>query len=410
MAQDPSSNQVTRSAGARTSPRGRRALACATAILVGAAGCRRTPSRAVTVVDSAGIRITTSPDESRTFAVVDSMPLVSIGGPNATGPAQFDDVVSVDLESKGRIWVADAGSAQLRIFNADGSPWKIQGGRGEGPREFERIRILGAFHGDTVGVWDARNRRLAMFDLDGRFLGVRVLPPGALASPRSYGVFQDGSILAQVPKVLYASDLQPGRILRDTTRLVRLRLADGSTTAEATAGGPIWLWTGRDQVPIPFTVNPGVALSDDTVYVVDGDSFQVRVFANGRLARVDRIARRPQPVTARSIRRYRAWIQEVVRPQRRSAFLAALSRPERPATLPAYTEVMVVGDHVWAEVYQTGRWDVFDARGVFVGDVVTPPGFTAMSATERRVAGVWRGASEVEYVRVYALRSRAAEP
>lgn len=359
------------------------------------------------MTDSAGVRITTSPDVARTFAVVDSVPRVSIGGPNATGPAQFDNVMSVDLDTHDRIWVADAGSAQMRIFNADGSSWKTLGGKGQGPGEFLRIRILGRFHGDTVAVWDRSNRRLSLYDPNGDLLAVRVLPPGGIASPRAYGVFRDGSLVVQVPKVYQAFQLQPHTILRDSARFVLLHVEHASTTPlNAEAAGPIWLWTGRSQLPIPFTENPGVAVASDRVYVVDGDAFRVRVFGRDGLEGIHRIERAPRPVTPASLREYRERMKAYLRPAQLPELLRLLDRPERPKVLPAYSSVIAVGDHVWAEVYQSGRWNVFDARGAYVGDIVMPAGFDPMSANAREVAGVWLDREGVEYVRVYAIEKR----
>ncbi len=357
------------------------------------------------VTDSAGVWITASPNDARTFAAVDSTPLVSLGGPDATGPTQFDRVTSVRLDARGRIWVADGGSAQLRIFNPHGSLRSVFGDRGRGPHEFQSLRILGAFRGDTVAVWDRGNRRVTLFDADGNFLGVRVLPPGDVASPRAYGVFEDGTMVVQVPKVLYSKDLPPQMVLPDSFHFVRLDVSTARTTdLHAPARGPIWLIEPGSMTPLPFTANPAVAVGPKRMYVVDGDAFQVRVFSDDEQVATWRIRRSPRLVTDASRRGWEDYIEQYVPPARQPSYRALLHRPETPRTLPAYTAVLEVGGRVWAGIDRTRTWDVFDASGVYAGRIVMPADFVPMSANDRKVAGVWRDKEDVEVVRVYGVK------
>ncbi len=116
-----------------------------------AAGQPDRPGLQVMVTDSSGVRITITEGAERTFAEVDPQPIVSLGGADAEGPAQFFDIRGIHVDSRGYLWVADGGSAEVRIFRSDGSHWKTVGGRGEGPGEFRRIRILGAVPGRQRG-------------------------------------------------------------------------------------------------------------------------------------------------------------------------------------------------------------------------------------------------------------------
>jgi hypothetical protein len=129
-------------------------IAVLTACIGAFTACGRDSRPAVTVTDSAGVRITLSPDSPKTFAEVDPQPVGSIGGADDTGPSQFFQVQGVHLDPRGRLWVTDGQSGELRIFHADGSHWKTRGGRGEGPGEFLRLRSLGPFRGDSVGLAD----------------------------------------------------------------------------------------------------------------------------------------------------------------------------------------------------------------------------------------------------------------
>ncbi|HEY8469201.1 MAG TPA: hypothetical protein VIL18_06140 [Longimicrobiales bacterium] len=102
--------------------------------------------------DSSGVRITITEGAERTFAVVDPQPIVNLGGADVEGPTQFFNIRGIHVVSRGYLWVADGGSAEVRIFRSDGSHWKTVGGRGEGPGEFQQIRLLGAFRGDSVAL------------------------------------------------------------------------------------------------------------------------------------------------------------------------------------------------------------------------------------------------------------------
>ena len=113
------------------------------------------------------MRITLSADAPRVFADVDPSPALSIGGAEDAGPARFYRIQNVRVDGRGRVWVADGGSGELRIFLPDGTPWKTRGGVGEGPGEFTSIRLLGAFAGDSVLVADDANGRVTVFDLEG---------------------------------------------------------------------------------------------------------------------------------------------------------------------------------------------------------------------------------------------------
>ena len=110
--------------------------------ILGLSACERDSAATVTVADSAGIRLTLSPDVPTTFAEVDPEPVLSLGGPNAEGPTEFYQIQHVLIDAQDRLWVADGQSGQLRIFQPDGSHWKTRGGRGEGPGEFVRINML----------------------------------------------------------------------------------------------------------------------------------------------------------------------------------------------------------------------------------------------------------------------------
>lgn len=384
-----------------------RGVACLLALALLPACEDSAPSRGPTVADSAGVRLTVNDHAALTFAELDSIPEISIGGPDATGPTQFFRVQGIHVDASGRIWVADGQSGELRIFESDGSHWKTRGGDGEGPGEFGRIRLLGAAPGDTVLVGDGALDRLTVFSPEGEFVRTEPVPSSDRPAPRLFDVFGDGSVLGQLPRIVSASSLEPGQIVRDSVELVRWSLGTSTTQPYGSAQGPLWIWTGRQQVPVPFTVNASFDAADDRVYLVSGPEFRVRAIEGGELREVYAVDRAPRPVGRADVEAYRGFVQEYVPERRRADHLSALDHERRPEVLPGYDRVLASTDGpVWAQIYQADveaphDWDVFDAEGRFLGRVHVWSGLYPLVITEDTVVGVWRDPVGVEHVRVY---------
>jgi len=199
------------------------------------------PGLQVMVTDSSGVRITITEGAERTFAEVDPQPILTLGGADVEGPTQFFNVRGIHVDARGYLWVADGGSAEVRIFRSDGSHWKTVGGRSEGPGKFQRIRLLGAFRGDTLALWDDDNARLTLLDPDGELVRAISMSTGAETPAQAVGVYRDGSILAREVRLLLAGSLQPGQVLGDTARLHRLDVVSGTRGYQGSASGPSWV-------------------------------------------------------------------------------------------------------------------------------------------------------------------------
>lgn len=364
----------------------------------------------VVVTDSAGIQLTISADEPKQFAQLDSVPTISIGGPDASGPQQFFRVQGVHLDEAGRLWVADGQSGELRIFQRDGTHWRTLGGRGEGPGEFLQIRLLGATAGDSVFCGDSGADRITVFDPEGEFVRTKRLPSSDRPAPRPFDVFNDGSVLGQLPRVLAAQSLEPGQILRDSADLVRVRLELGELESYGSALGPLWLWTGRNQVPMPFTANASFDVVGDDVHLVAGPDFRVEVHNGGGLRAIYGVEREPRIVSASDLDSYRGFVEEYLPESMQGEYLEPLDNEERPSRLPGYDRVIASSDgYLWAQVYESDldvphEWDVFDQDGIFRGRVHVWGGFYPFVITRDVMAGVWRDPMGVEFVRLYRLR------
>ena len=107
-----------------------------------AIGCADTAEIAGTglhavIEDSAGITIVENarpaPD-SRLPWEFGAQPSLSIGSVESGGADELFQVSDATRLGDGRIVIANSGSAELRVFNADGSHERTWGSRGEGPR------------------------------------------------------------------------------------------------------------------------------------------------------------------------------------------------------------------------------------------------------------------------------------
>ena len=104
------------------------------------------------VRDSAGIRIAENPrpaPDSRLGWTVGAQPLVSIGNVEGESAYQLHRVADATRLADGRIVVANGGSLELLVFDAEGIHLDSWGGKGEGPGEFEGLNRVRSWAGDS---------------------------------------------------------------------------------------------------------------------------------------------------------------------------------------------------------------------------------------------------------------------
>lgn len=382
----------------------------------GLVGCvdDRDAADVVTRVDSAGVQIVTSPDLAGAPFTPDSAPDLRLGGPDATGPAQFGQVQGVAVASDGSIWVADRQSADVRVFEADGAFRMRVGGRGDGPGEFRVLRLLGE-SGDSVAIVDDRGGRLSWFGLDGTLLSGSTLARAESTAPMVSGVAPDGTLGGALQRILPATEAQPGDTLGGLIRFVAWAAPHAIPEVFASAPSVKWLWTGTDQVPIPFTTNAGLAVGERLV-VVGGVEPEVRYYSAAGLERIARVDRPPRSVDASMRSAYEVFIREVYPEERHDALLDALDHPLVPDVAPAYARVLVSTDgSVWAQHFTADRrdfggWDVFTSAGDFLGTVPNPDELWLHAVTDDALVGIWFDELGVSHLQRHRLVSGARAP
>ena len=94
------------------------------------------------VRDSAGARIVRYREGDRPAQTwrVEAKPLLVIGGAEGTGPTEFADVAGVARLANGNIFVAEAATNQLRLFDSKGTFVLRVGRMGMGPRTPAGVR------------------------------------------------------------------------------------------------------------------------------------------------------------------------------------------------------------------------------------------------------------------------------
>jgi hypothetical protein len=101
---------------------------------------------------------------------VDSLPAVVISATASDGSLGFLYTQAATRLPDGRIAVADAHDASVRLFDASGHHLRTIGRRGEGPGEFQAPTWIQRCATDSLYVWDAFQGRVTVLDDDGEYV------------------------------------------------------------------------------------------------------------------------------------------------------------------------------------------------------------------------------------------------
>ena len=171
---------------------------------------------------------------------------------------KLNNPLGIAVAEDGRIFVADSGNSDIKVFTSDGQYSGKFGKQGKGPGELEYPTDL-AVKAGKVYVADFKNNRVAVFNTDGTFdRNITQGPGNAGISPLSVDVDEQGQV--------YLADRSHRIIvLNDKDQFVR-------TFGEGGAGD------GQMSYP-----NGVLAAKDGTIYVSDS--------GNGRIEYFDRAGR-----------------------------------------------------------------------------------------------------------------------
>lgn len=366
-----------------------------------------------TVTDSAGIRIVESVAPSSDAPPrIEAEPLVEVGR-EENGPYQLGFVGPGVLLAGGAFAIGEAMSREIRIFEADGTHRVSLGGPGEGPGEFGDIADLGAGPGDSIVVFDQRNRRFAIVPASGG--GVRHVPLAVDGNYVPFGHLGDGTpILADLSGSRHP-DLDAG-LHWISTDVVAQDLADGSTRVLASLPNQLRRADGLGEASMPQPGHAaGRAVGPDGFYWGIPTTYEI-VFRDAEGA-VRRILRRPVEPTAVTDSMIAEFVEIQLDRVRTFAGEAAVPRYRRSFEEEAWLEHLPVlgaflvddegrlwvGSVEWPSQGVVARWSLFSPDGVWIGDVESPEGLRILDIREGRVLGVWRDELDVPRVRVHRI-------
>jgi len=370
------------------------------------------------VRDSAGVRIVENsgpqwPDGGG-WRLGES-PTLDIGVVEGDNAYQFFNVAGALRLDDGRIVIANAGTGELRIFDAAGTFLSSSGRKGSGPGEFEEMLWIERSAADSLLVYDYRLRRISVFDSFGRIVrsfGLHFIDQLG-GFPTRVAPFSDGSLLVALEQ-FFVGETQPG-LRRDTTLYLHcdmegalldtLGVFPGGTSYSFQEGDA---WVGGGVV---FGHFGQAAIHDSGFYYGSSDSYEIGYYASdGTLQRLIRLDQGNLEVTPEDIELYTRESLARARDERRRQIRERMyARMPWPDVMPAYDEFITdEAGNLWVAEYrrpgdQQPRWHVFDPDGTMLGMVETPPRFRIDQIGPDFMLGRWTDELDVEHVRMYAL-------
>lgn len=350
---------------------------------------------AVDIRDSAGIRIVENPrptDDSRLPWRVGSEPTVSIGEYEGDDPYILHQANDAVLLPDRRVVVANTGTNEIRLYDAEGVHQTTWGGAGGGPAEFQALAGIARWPGDSILAWEARRSSSGRADL---WVGSVFDPAGNLG--RSFPIESDDG-----------HGLEP-RVVLATGGILGRRTWGGADDGYWRMEAAYSLVPDEGAAEIPFGTHPGLegfrgvyggvmlhvarmafsrglheAAWQGTFVIATNDRYELRAYrmSDGALAKIVRREHSGRAPT-------RAEVVEATL----DAFVEA-DQPEEVIEMfrPAYDEAPIVESfpafralladatgHLWVKEYTppdierpAQLWTVFDPEGRVLGFVETP--------------------------------------
>lgn len=367
--------------------------------------------------DSAGVAIvqnTTPVWHDGAGWTLTEKPTVAIGVLDGAPEYQFFQVSGTLRLTNGTIVVANAGSNQLRFYDASGKFVRSTGRQGSGPGEFKQMGSLYRFPADTVGVFDYSLQRMSLFTSDGNYVRSFALrAPGGGGFLAPVAPFSDGTLLAI--SYAFSRGMPKSGVQRDSTTYVR---ADQSGAVLDTIGrfvGDQTLVVSGDNfmtmMQLAFGRQSFIAVHDTMLVFGANDTYQFeRLNWTGHVTQIVRNAHTAVPVTSEDRSAYSDKQLAGASTDNEKRFQRTiLDKTPWPETFPAYDDLVVDADgDVWVKRYaapadSTNVWTVFDTTGWKLGSVSFPYGYSVKQIGTDFVLGIWKDANDVEHVLEFGI-------
>ncbi len=318
----------------------------------------------------------------------------------------FAHVVSMAFTANGHLVVVDRDNFNVVVFDDEGREVLEWGGQGEGPGEFETEPAEVAVSEDgSVAV--SSFRRVTVFTAEGTIVGSHL--SGDLFGGK-VAFDGNGHVVAESAA---GGELFAGRETESQSHLVRLR--DNET-----------IWSGRTVdagsgiaffIPRPIVAQ----LRDGRIAATMSDRYEIDILDGSSGTVLGRLVR-PSAMPRPTPEALKAGLRESLTGGTDDPVLAEIYGDVTfGETLPVVSNVFPgpPGRTVWVrrgigvgdelapavgddmEAWAFHLYDLFDSRSYeFIGTVEVPDGFEPLAGDGERIAGVQRGALDVQSVRV----------
>lgn len=299
------------------------------------------------------------------------VPQAAVGSVDGDGPDVFAQIVDVEIDPLGRVWVADGQQHQIIVFDSAGTYVRSIGRKGGGPKEFNGIAGMSWAADGTLWVLDGGNMRFAVYDTAGRFITTHRRDVNITVTPWSLGFDRGGRLYdrasvtslddTEQKVVRYGPALQP----RDTFRIPRFEAAVFEQVREQGPDRRI------NQVNVPFAANQIWRL-DPEGFIWIGTTDRYRITRYRFDGTVDRVVERPvqpEPVTAEQRKRALDGLRGFQRSGGR------IDESRIPSMHPVFGHFFVSDDgHLWVLPYRgDGKsMDIFAPDGRYLGVASVP--------------------------------------
>lgn len=326
----------------------------------------------------------------------------------------FGAIAGVAALASGAIATADARTAEIRLFSAEGAFLRTLARRGQGPGEFMAIEWIQASAGSLL-VNDILQNRVTVLSLDGSPPRVtRPEPDPAYQRPAVQARLASGHWLAtaHVPR---SGPRVPG--LNQDSTIFGILPPDAAGPLQPIArmaGMAMVVVEGAGSAPARFRRGGFAVVVGARAAVIDPDSGVVRWFnAGGDMVGeasipLEAIALTPALADAALAAEKAAMPNE----QAHRMWDALFAIEPRPTHLPLVRLAVADGDAaIWLEAFSldqnaAARYVVIRDDGARVAELTAPAGFTVHQVGPGWVLGVHRDADGVQRVMRYGLTRR----
>jgi hypothetical protein len=346
---------------------------------------------------------------------------VDIGGEGIDSTQRPSRPIGAVRLRDGSIVVANAGTQDLRWYDATGKHGRALGDRGLGSGHFASLDWVGFSPTGSVAAFDYGRLRIAFFSQEGEFQDAVSLVVSFQSEPGSVrGILSDGSYLlirdarhwarsmsraGSTPEGLVRGPASVSRYSPDGSFLANLGTFDGAERIFSKGRSRIVRIGAR-----PFGRDAVFAVSPDRFYVGTQDSYEIAVYdTTGTMKAIVRVGRENLPVTTRLIDRYKRGRLANVHERERADKERELAQLPYPDSMPAYGPILVdAAGNLWVSNYRPfgeGEpvWTVFDAEHRMLGEVSMPEGFTALQIGSDYVLGTFTDEQGEAHIRAYGL-------